>query len=129
MHGLNDDRSIGDILSETYDMEDENLTGVFESENPFKVLSRGLSVDKDGGTQEIKVVRYKRNRGMRDSIDQEMFAALSPDLKLNVLFENITNVEQSQDSICQINAAVSSIARKVDSVGGQVSEHTDVLQS
>lgn len=68
---------------------------------------------------------------MRDSIDQEMFAAMSPDLKLNVLvlFENITNVEQSQDSIRQINAAVSSIARKVDSVGGQVSENTDVLQS
>lgn len=103
------EKSIRDLLEETSEMEDEDLSGIFTSENRYEVLSEshvnkhGGQVNKTADTRTFTTVSKKRHRGMRDSIDLETFQSMNPDMKLNVLFEKINNVELSQDCIKQVN--------------------------
>ena len=93
-------------------MVDETLSGIFVSENRYGVLSES-QVNKNGGqvnrtedSRAFNTTTKKRHRGMRVSIDLELFQYMNPNMKFHVLCEKINNVEPSQDSIKHVNESV-----------------------
>ena len=114
-------------------MENDNLSGIIVSENRYGVLSES-QVNKHGGqvnrtddTRVFNTMTKTRHRGTKESIDLELFQSMNPDMKLNVLFEKINNVELSQDSIKHVNESVTAACNRMDVVENKVSENVDKI--